>query len=183
MGTRARVVVLPQKQAPLRIEEITLPDPGPTQVIVRQFASGICHSQLHQMHRPRETPVILGHEATGIIEKAGYEGGYGKYIRIRHANGWETAYGHMSAFARGMETGKKVRQGQLIGYVGSTGLSTGNHLHYEMIVNGRFVDPMKIKLPRGRVLEGGQLAGFEEERARLDQMLTRATPSRYAQGR
>jgi murein DD-endopeptidase MepM/ murein hydrolase activator NlpD len=89
----------------------------------------------------------------------------------------------MSAFARGMETGKKVRQGQLIGYVGSTGLSTGNHLHYEMIVNGRFVDPMKIKLPRGRVLEGGQLAGFEEERARLDQMLTRATPSRYAQGR
>ncbi|HTK99557.1 MAG TPA: zinc-binding dehydrogenase [Pseudomonadales bacterium] len=71
MGTRARVVVLPQKQAPLRIEEITLPDPGPTQVIVRQFASGICHSQLHQMHRPRETPVILGHEATGIIEKAG----------------------------------------------------------------------------------------------------------------
>ncbi|HEY8441400.1 MAG TPA: M23 family metallopeptidase [Xanthobacteraceae bacterium] len=119
----------------------------------------------------------------GIIEKAGYEGGYGKYIRIRHANGWETAYGHMSAFARGMETGKKVRQGQLIGYVGSTGLSTGNHLHYEMIVNGRFVDPMKIKLPRGRVLEGGQLAGFEEERARLDQMLTRATPSRYAQGR
>ena len=119
----------------------------------------------------------------GIIEKAGYEGGYGKYIRIRHANGWETAYGHMSAFARGMETGKKVRQGQLIGYVGSTGLSTGNHLHYEMIVNGRFVDPMKIKLPRGRVLEGGQLAGFEEERARLDQMLTRATPSRYAQDR
>ena len=71
MGTRARVVVLPQKQAPLRIEEITLPDPGPTQVIVRQFASGICHSQLHQMHRPRETPVILGHEATGVIEKAG----------------------------------------------------------------------------------------------------------------
>jgi murein DD-endopeptidase MepM/ murein hydrolase activator NlpD len=119
----------------------------------------------------------------GIVEKAGYEGGYGKYIRIRHANGWETAYGHMSAFARGMETGKKVRQGQLIGYVGSTGLSTGNHLHYEMIVNGRFVDPMKIKLPRGRVLEGGQLAGFEEERARLDQMLTRATPSRYAQSR
>ncbi len=71
MGTRARVVVLPQKQAPLRIEEITLPDPGPTQVIVRQFASGICHSQLHQMHRPRETPVILGHEATGVMRESG----------------------------------------------------------------------------------------------------------------
>ena len=71
MGTRAHVVVLPQKQAPLRIEEIVLPDPGPTQVIVRQFASGICHSQLHQMHRQRQAPVILGHEATGIIEKRG----------------------------------------------------------------------------------------------------------------
>ncbi len=71
MGTRARVVVLPQQQAPLRIEEIDLPDPGPTQVVVRQFASGICHSQLHQMHRPRQSPVILGHEATGVIEKCG----------------------------------------------------------------------------------------------------------------
>ncbi|HET6470889.1 MAG TPA: zinc-binding dehydrogenase [Pseudomonadales bacterium] len=71
MGTRARVVVLPQQQAPLRIEEIELPDPGPTQVIVRQFASGICHSQLHQMHRPRQSPVILGHEATGVVEKLG----------------------------------------------------------------------------------------------------------------
>jgi len=71
MGTRAHVVVLPQKPAPLRIEEIVLPDPGPTQVIVRQFASGICHSQLHQMHRPRQTAVVLGHEATGIVEKRG----------------------------------------------------------------------------------------------------------------
>ena len=119
----------------------------------------------------------------GVIEKAGLEGGYGKYIRIRHANGWETAYGHMSAFARGMEVGKRVRQGQVIGYVGSSGLSTGNHLHYEIIVNGRFVDSTKVKLPRGRVLDGALLAGFDEERARLDQMLTRATPSRFAQGR
>jgi murein DD-endopeptidase MepM/ murein hydrolase activator NlpD len=118
----------------------------------------------------------------GVVDKVGLEGGYGKYIRIRHANGWETAYGHMSAFARGMEVGKRVRQGQVIGYVGSTGLSTGNHLHYEIIVNGRFVDPMKVKLPRGRVLEGALLAGFEQERSRLDQMLTRATP-RYAQTR
>ena len=78
----------------------------------------------------------------------------------------------MSAFARGMEPGKKVRQGQVIGYVGSTGLSTGAHLHYEILINGRFVDPMKIKLPRGRVLEGTLLAGFEQERARLDAMMT-----------
>jgi Zn-dependent alcohol dehydrogenase len=71
MGTPARVVVLPQRPGPLRVEEITLPDPGPTQVIVKQFASGICHSQLHQMHRPRTSPVILGHESTGVVTKAG----------------------------------------------------------------------------------------------------------------
>ena len=118
------------------------------------------------------TPIFAS--GNGVIEKVGLEGGYGKYIRIRHANGYETAYGHMSAFARGMEPGKRVRQGQVIGYVGSTGLSTGAHLHYEILINGRFVDPMKIKLPRGRVLEGALLAGFEQERDRLDNMMTRA---------
>jgi murein DD-endopeptidase MepM/ murein hydrolase activator NlpD len=128
------------------------------------------------------TPIFAA--GNGTIDKIGLEGGYGKYIRIRHANGWETAYGHMSAFARGMEAGKRVRQGQVIGYVGSTGLSTGNHLHFEILVNGRFVDPMKVKLPRGRVLDGTLLAGFEQERGRLDAMLMRAQPStRYAQGR
>jgi Zn-dependent alcohol dehydrogenase len=71
MGTPARVVVLPKGTSVLRIEEIDLPDPGPTQVVVKQFASGICHSQLHQMHRPRENPVILGHESTGVVLKTG----------------------------------------------------------------------------------------------------------------
>jgi murein DD-endopeptidase MepM/ murein hydrolase activator NlpD len=127
------------------------------------------------------TPVFAA--GNGIIEKAGWEGGYGKYIRIRHANGYETAYGHLSGFARGMEQGKKVRQGQVVGYVGSTGLSTGAHLHYEILINGRFVDPMKVKLPRGRVLEGQTLAGFEQERGRLEAMINRPQPSRYAQGR
>jgi murein DD-endopeptidase MepM/ murein hydrolase activator NlpD len=130
---------------------------------------------------PMGTPILAA--GNGVIEKAGWEGGYGKYIRIRHANGYETAYGHMSAFARGMEPGKRVRQGQVIGYVGSTGLSTGAHLHYEIAINGRFVDPMKIKLPRGRVLEGTLMAGFEQERMRLDTMMTRGTPTRYAQGK
>jgi murein DD-endopeptidase MepM/ murein hydrolase activator NlpD len=126
------------------------------------------------------TPIFAS--GNGVIDKVGWEGGYGKYIRIRHANGYETAYGHMSAFARGMEPGKKVRQGQVIGYVGSTGLSTGAHLHYEILINGRFVDPMRIKLPRGRVLDGTLLAGFEQERTKLDTMMTRGATSRYADG-
>jgi murein DD-endopeptidase MepM/ murein hydrolase activator NlpD len=115
------------------------------------------------------TPIFAS--GNGVLEKVGPEGGYGKYIRIKHNNGYETAYGHMSAFAKGMEVGKRVRQGQVIGFVGSTGLSTGPHVHYEILVNGRFVDPMRVKLPRGRALEGGMMAGFEKERDRLDAMM------------
>jgi murein DD-endopeptidase MepM/ murein hydrolase activator NlpD len=128
---------------------------------------------------PMGTPIYAS--GNGVIDKMGWEGGYGRYIRIRHANGYQTAYGHMSAFARTITEGKRVRQGQIIGYVGSTGLSTGAHLHYEIIVNGRHVDPMKFRLPRGRVLEGPALAGFEQERERLDNMISRAGPSRVAQ--
>ena len=73
MGTAANVVVLPQDTAELRIESLTLPDPGPTQVVVKQYASGICHSQLHQMHRPRQTNVVLGHESAGVVEKVPYQ--------------------------------------------------------------------------------------------------------------
>jgi murein DD-endopeptidase MepM/ murein hydrolase activator NlpD len=127
---------------------------------------------------PMGTPIYAS--GNGVIEKMGWEGGYGRYVRIRHANGYQTAYGHMSAFARNMGEGKRVRQGQVIGYVGSTGLSTGAHLHYEIIVNGRHVDPNRIRLPRGRVLEGAALASFEQERERLDTMNTRASPTRNA---
>ncbi len=109
----------------------------------------------------------------GVVVKAKWEGGYGKYIRIRHANGYETAYGHMSAFARNIKVGTRVRQGQLIGYVGSTGLSTGAHLHYEILVNARFVNPMRIRLPRGRSLAGRTLASFEKERDRIEKLMTR----------
>jgi murein DD-endopeptidase MepM/ murein hydrolase activator NlpD len=115
------------------------------------------------------TPIFAA--GNGVVEKAGLEGGYGKYIRIKHNNGYETAYGHMSAFAKGMDVGKQVRQGQVIGFVGSTGQSTGPHVHYEILVNGRFVDPMRIKLPRGRALEGPMTASFEKERDRLDTMM------------
>ena len=118
---------------------------------------------------PYGTPIFAS--GNGVVEKVGWEGGYGKYVRIKHNNGYETAYGHMSAYAKGMEPGKRVRQGQVIGFVGSTGMSTGAHVHYEILVNGRFVDPMRIKLPRGRSLEGTLLGSFEKERDRLDGMM------------
>jgi murein DD-endopeptidase MepM/ murein hydrolase activator NlpD len=118
---------------------------------------------------PYGTPIFAS--GNGVVEKAEREGGYGNYVRLKHANGYETAYGHMSAFAKGMEPGKKVRQGQVIGFVGSTGMSTGAHVHYEILVNGRFVDPMRIKLPRGRSLDGALLTSFEKERDRLDAMM------------
>jgi len=118
---------------------------------------------------PYGTPIFAS--GNGVVEKVGWEGGYGKYVRLKHNNGYETAYGHMSAFAKGMEPGKRVRQGQVIGFVGSTGMSTGAHVHYEILVNGRFVDPMRIKLPRGRSLEGPLMANFEKERDRLDAMM------------
>ncbi len=128
---------------------------------------------------PYGTPIFAS--GNGMVEKVGPEGGYGKYIRIKHNNGYETAYGHMSAFAKGMEPGKRVRQGQVIGFVGSTGQSTGPHVHYEILVNGRFVDPLRVKLPRGRSLEGPIMASFEKERDRLDtQMNNRGSAARVS---
>ncbi len=127
---------------------------------------------------PMGTPVFAS--GNGTIEKVGWESGYGKYIRIKHANGYETAYGHLTAYARASKEGARVRQGQVIGFVGSTGLSTGSHLHYEIIVNGRFVDPMRVKLPRGRALNGAVLASFERERDRIGAMTTHR-PARVAQ--
>ena len=126
---------------------------------------------------PTGTPIYAA--GNGVIEKAGWESGYGKFVLLRHNNGYETAYGHMSAFARGMDEGTRVRQGQVIGFVGSTGLSTGSHVHYEIRVNGRFVDPMRIKLPRGRELQGPILNAFEQERERLDSIMARR-PARVA---
>jgi murein DD-endopeptidase MepM/ murein hydrolase activator NlpD len=128
---------------------------------------------------PYGTPIFAS--GNGVVEKVGWEGGYGKYVRIKHNNGYETAYGHMSAYAKGMEPGKRVRQGQVIGFVGSTGMSTGAHVHYEILVNGRFVDPMRIKLPRGRSLDGALMASFEKERDRLDaQMSNRGGAARVS---
>ena len=121
---------------------------------------------------PFGTPIFAA--GAGMIEEIGLKGGYGKYVRVKHPNGYETAYGHMTAFARGLDVGSKVRQGQVIGFVGSTGMSTGSHVHFEILINDRFVDPMKVKLPRGRVLDGATLATFEKDRESLDGVLSHA---------
>jgi murein DD-endopeptidase MepM/ murein hydrolase activator NlpD len=128
---------------------------------------------------PFGTPIFAA--GNGEIEEIGLKGGYGKYVRIRHPNGYETAYGHMTAFARGLDVGSKVRQGQIIGFVGSSGMSTGSHVHFEIIVNDRFVDPMRIKLPRGRVLAGDALQGFDKDRDQLDAVLSHAPSAHIAQ--
>ncbi len=127
---------------------------------------------------PRGTQIFAA--GNGVVEKEGWESGYGKFILIRHHNGYETAYGHMSAYAKGIREGEHVRQGQVIGFMGSTGLSTGSHLHFEIRINDRFVDPMRIKLPRGRELRGKILAAFDKERQRVDGILARK-PSRVAE--
>jgi murein DD-endopeptidase MepM/ murein hydrolase activator NlpD len=129
---------------------------------------------------PFGTPIFAA--GNGVIDEIGLKGGYGKYVRIRHANGYQTAYGHMTAFARGLNAGSRVRQGQVIGFVGSTGLSTGAHVHFEILINDRFVNPMTVKLPRGRVLEGTSLALFEKSREQLDSQMAHV-PGRVAQSR
>jgi murein DD-endopeptidase MepM/ murein hydrolase activator NlpD len=130
---------------------------------------------------PMGTPIFAA--GSGTLEKVGWESGYGKYIRIKHNNGYETAYGHMTAYAKGMQAGARVRQGQVIGFIGSTGLSTGAHCHFEIMVNGRFVDPMRVKLPRGRSLEGTVLASFDKERERLDGIMTQRSSAPRVAGR
>jgi murein DD-endopeptidase MepM/ murein hydrolase activator NlpD len=118
----------------------------------------------------------------GVIVSAEWNsGGYGRRIEVQHLNGYMTTYSHLSGFARGIEAGTKVRQGQVIGYIGSTGLSTGPHLHYEVLINGSFVDPMRVKLPRGRELNGPILDDFERERARIDGILDRSPGPRVSQ--
>lgn len=116
----------------------------------------------------------------GTIIHADWSSGYGRRIEVQHLNGYVTTYSHLSGFARGIQEGTKVRQGQIIGYVGNTGLSTGPHLHYEVSINGNYVDPMRIKLPQGRVLEDNFLRAFERERERINGILAQGTPGRVA---
>ncbi len=121
---------------------------------------------------PVGTPIMAA--GNGVVEEAHRKGGYGNYVRIRHANGYQTTYAHMSRIAPNIKQGVKVKQGQVIGYVGCTGLCSGPHLHYEVLVNNRFVDPLKIQVPHERQLTGRQLAEYQKERSRIDELMRRA---------
>ena len=126
----------------------------------------------NKMHRgtdfaaPMGTPIMASGD--GIIKKAGWCGGGGNCVKIRHNSTYETVYAHMSKFARGIKSGVRVKQGQTIGYVGSTGKSTGPHLHYEVIVNGKKVNSQKLKLPSGKILKGKERKIFETKKIKLD---------------
>ena len=124
-------------------------------------------SGYNKMHKgidfaaPIGTPIYAG--GNGIIEYAGRNGGYGKYIRIRHNNEYKTAYAHLSSFNKRISVGVRVTQGQIIGFVGNTGKSTGPHLHYEIIFQNKQINPLKLKLPSGKVLKDNELKRFQKE--------------------
>ena len=124
-------------------------------------------SGYNKMHKgvdfaaPTGTPIYAG--GNGIVEFIGNNGGYGKYIRIRHNNEYKTAYAHLSRYEKGISKGVRVNQGETIGYVGSTGNSTGPHLHYEILYQNKHINPLKLKLPSGKILTGKELQRFKNE--------------------
>jgi murein DD-endopeptidase MepM/ murein hydrolase activator NlpD len=120
---------------------------------------------------PEGTPILASGD--GIVEIAGRTGGYGNYVRIRHTPEYETAYGHMSAYGRGIQAGARVTQGQVIGYVGQTGVATGPHLHYEIMIRGDQVNPKGVQLDTNRALEGKALAAFLKSKTETDAMIAR----------
>ncbi len=126
----------------------------------------------NKMHRgtdfaaPSGTPIMAS--GSGTVTRARWCGGGGNCVKIKHNSTYETVYAHMKAFAKGVREGKKVKQGQIIGYVGSTGLSTGPHLHYEVIVNGKKVNSQRLKLPSGKTLKGEERQQFELDRIKID---------------
>ena len=130
----------------------------------------------NKMHRgtdfaaPSGTPIMAS--GSGTVTRARWCGGGGNCVKIKHNSTYETIYAHMKAFAKGIKEGRKVRQGQIIGYVGSTGLSTGPHLHYEVIVNGKKVNSQKLKLPSGKILKGEERKEFELDRIKIDLKLS-----------
>ncbi len=130
----------------------------------------------NKMHRgtdfaaPSGTPIMAS--GSGTITRARWCGGGGNCVKIKHNSTYETIYAHMKGFAKGIKEGRKVKQGQIIGYVGSTGMSTGPHLHYEVIVNGKKVNSQRLKLPSGKILKGEARKEFELERIKIDLRLS-----------
>jgi murein DD-endopeptidase MepM/ murein hydrolase activator NlpD len=155
----------------------------------RRISSGFSKSRLHPVLKirrahngtdyvaPKGTPVsAIGN---GQVLAAGHQGGYGKLVVIRHPNGYKTFYGHLSGFARGVRKGSSVAQGQLIGYVGSTGISTGPHLHFEMRVGDRPVNPRKVEIPAGQPVPEALIASYRAARDGLAGQLASAPPMRF----
>ncbi|RDD60994.1 M23 family metallopeptidase [Ferruginivarius sediminum] len=140
------------------------------------------YSRMHQgidFAAPRGTPVYAA--GNGKVEYAGRNGGYGNYIRIRHNGSFKTAYAHLKGFAKGVHGGARVRQGEVIGYIGTTGSSTGPHLHYEVLKGGGHVNPRSLDLPTGRTLRGKELARFQQVKADIDRLRDGLPETRIAQ--
>ncbi|WOH78426.1 M23 family metallopeptidase [Bradyrhizobium sp. BEA-2-5] len=128
----------------------------------RRFHAGVDYAA------PYGSPIAAA--GAGVVETEGFERGYGKYIRVRHDRGYETTYAHVASFPPGLKIGDRVRQGETIAFVGSTGLSTGPHLYYEVRINGRNVDPLRMKLSGGRLLQGDLLGAFDRQRDSINQL-------------
>jgi len=143
----------------------------------RRISSGFSHHRLHPIYKvyrphlgvdyaaPTGTPIVASGD--GVISFVGWNDGFGKFIKIRHGGGYITTYGHLSRYVRGIKRGKKVKQGQLIGYVGQTGVATGPHLDYRFLVNGRYVNPLRIQLPAARPLPKKYWADFSAKKEAL----------------
>jgi len=149
----------------------------------KRITSGFSYNRYHPIldafttHRAIDYAAVTGTPvsatAAGTVNYTGWKGGNGKYVGIRHANGYRTGYAHLSAYARGIYVGAKVKQNQVIGFVGSTGLSTGPHLHYEMLKNGAFVNPFRMDLPPGKPVEKEYLEDFYAKRNSLMELLAK----------
>ncbi len=136
----------------------------------------IGYNQMHQgtdFAAPIGTPVMAS--GAGTVEYSGWKGGYGKFISIRHSPVYQTNYAHLQDYAKGMRRGTKVQQGQVIGYLGSTGSSTGPHLHYEVVVNGRKENSQTLKLPSAAPLEGNNKNFFEIQKRNIDNLILEAS--------
>jgi murein DD-endopeptidase MepM/ murein hydrolase activator NlpD len=126
------------------------------------------YSAMHQgidFGAPTGTPIFAA--GNGVIEQIGWKNGYGKYIKVRHNGTYETAYAHTSRFASGLKKGSKVKQGQVIAYVGATGRATGPHLHFEIIINGKHVNPSTVKTVASDKLTGPTLKAFKAQVAAI----------------